>query len=132
MDHTKEDYKIYKCDNCGQTTYSPKRDMTVAPSYCEENYKFKQGGNLWHNYGNALYKTSNEEIDKRIQECIEKLNEDATLNFVENSNGDTLIIATRDKFGHYNIYVSKGYQSCCVAPSSPRFKEENNEMESKY
>jgi signal peptidase I len=88
-----------------------------APNYCYENYKLKQGGNLWHDYNDSSYKVSNEEIDKKVEECIHELNQDARLNFINKSNGDTLIIVERSKFGHYSVYVAKGYQECTVIPS---------------
>jgi hypothetical protein len=89
-----------------------------APKYCKENCKFKQGGNLWEDYTNALYKMSNQEINDRIKDGVNTLNNDARLSFVNKSNGDTLIIIERSKFGHYSAYVAKNYQECTVLPSS--------------
>jgi len=95
-----------------------------APKYCKENYKHIQGGNLWHDYGHSGYNMSNEEIDLSIQKCIHKLNQDARLTFVDGSNGNTLIIVERSKFGHYSVYVAKGYQEVTVIPLGYKYEME--------
>ena len=91
--------------------------MCRIPKFCEENYKRKQGGNLWEDYGGAIYKVSNEEIDKRVRECVDILNKDMTINFVNKSNGNTLVIVERSKFGHFSVYVAKNYKECSVIPA---------------
>lgn len=84
-----------------------------ADKYCKEN--ISRHGNKWFKYEDC-YKVSNQEVDERVQDALTKMKFDQTINWLDVSNGDTLIIVKRNSCGDYTVYVAKNYCECRVAP----------------